>query len=81
MFLFDVRRRLTAIPPPMEEGRFAFHSRSSLNELALPRTDREQIWPLYWRHRGGFFAAHCRCLADGRHEWVLEQGSPAVDGG
>ena len=43
--------------------------------LRLPETDREQIWPLFWKHRGGFFAAHCHCFPDGRLQWNLEQSS------
>jgi 8-oxo-dGTP diphosphatase len=73
MFLFEVRPRLADVPPPISEGRFEFFTRAGLDALPLPRTDREQIWPLFWRHRGGFFAAHCHCHADGRDEWTLEQ--------
>ncbi len=73
MFLFEVRRRLRRLPPPIPEGRFAFVSRASLRRLELPQTDRERIWPLFWRHRGGFFAAHCRTFPDGRNQWKLEE--------
>lgn len=73
MFLFEVTRRLTSTPPPMSEGRFAFFAAEAMAKLNLPQTDREQIWPLFWRHRGGFFAAHCHCYADGRNEWALEE--------
>lgn len=75
MFLFEIRPRLQALPPPMREGRFAFHASSSLSALSMPQTDREQIWPLFWGHRGGFFAAHCRCQPDGRNDWTVEQCS------
>ncbi|MDB6021795.1 MAG: hydrolase [Pedosphaera sp.] len=73
MFLFEVKRKLTAVPAPHREGRFKFFSRDELASLKIPQTDREQIWPLFWRHRGGFFAAACNCLADGRYEWTLEE--------
>ena len=75
MFLFEVKPRLKSVPPPHREGRFEFFPRTSLDALKLPQTDRDQIWPLFWRHRGGFFAAHCHCHDDGRHEWLLEQSS------
>jgi ADP-ribose pyrophosphatase YjhB (NUDIX family) len=61
MFLFELRRRLTELPPEHAEGRFGFFSAGHLADLRLPQTDRETIWPLFWKHRGGFFAAHCRC--------------------
>ena len=71
MFLFEVKARLNALPAVHREGRFAFFARPALAALKLPQTDRERIWPWFWAHRGGFFAAHCRCHADGRNEWAL----------
>jgi 8-oxo-dGTP diphosphatase len=75
MFLFEVKRRLTTLPPPNREGMFRFVPRPALDSLPLPRTDREQIWPLFWTHRGGFFAAHCHCRDAGRNEWTLEESA------
>ena len=76
MFLFEVQVRLRILPPPISEGRFAFFTRDQLADLPLPTTDREQIWPLFWRHRGGFFATHCHCHPDGRDDWTLEESRP-----
>lgn len=76
MFLFEVKRRLTTCPPPMHEGRFAFFAKEQVASLRVPQTDREQLWPLFWQHRGGFFAAHCHCHADGRNEWTVEELQP-----
>ena len=73
MFLFEVLPRLTLLPPPHREGRFQFFPRESLAQLKLPQTDLEQIWPWFWQHRGGFFAAHCHCRADGTNAWTLEE--------
>lgn len=73
MFLFEVKRRLSGVPARHAEGRFAFFSPETISSLPLPDTDREQIWPLFWRHRAGFFAAHCHC-EDGRaNTWTLEE--------
>ncbi len=74
MFLFEVKPRLTKLPPAHREGRFQFFRREALTGLSLPQTDRESIWPWFWEHRGRFFAAHCHCYADGRYEWKLEEG-------
>ena len=76
MFLFEVTRKLTATPPPMNEGRFQFFPRAALATLNIPKTDREQVWPLFWQHRGGFFAAHCHCHANGKNDWTLEEIKP-----
>ncbi len=73
MFLFEVKPRLTVVPPPHPEGSFHFFPRAALPSLALPETDRESIWPWFWQHRGGFFAAHCHCHEGGTNEWVLEE--------
>jgi 8-oxo-dGTP diphosphatase len=73
MFLFEVWPRLKKLPKPNREGHFAFFRTDKLFSLKLPQTDRERIWPLFWKHRAGFFAAHCHCDADGRNEWRLEE--------
>jgi 8-oxo-dGTP diphosphatase len=73
MFLFEVKPRLATLPPPHAEGRFEFFPRKAIPSLAIPRTDREQIWPWFWQFRGGFFAAHCHCHPDGRNDWTLEE--------
>ena len=73
MFLFEVLPRVSAAPPPIREGRFALFARKALPALPLPQTDREKIWPLFWRHRGGFFAAHCVCQPGGRNDWMIEE--------
>jgi 8-oxo-dGTP diphosphatase len=73
MFLFEVRPKLTALPPAHREGRFQFFPRHELPGLKVPQTDLEQIWPWFWEHRGGFFSAHCHCHPDGTNEWTLEE--------
>ena len=73
MFLFEVKKKLAELPPPHDEGRFAFFSADALKHLALPQTDHEQIRPLFWKHRDGFFAAHCHCHPDGHNDWTLEE--------
>jgi 8-oxo-dGTP diphosphatase len=78
MFLFEVKRRLQILPIAHREGTFGFFSRDEIASLKLPQTDREQIWPLFWRHRGGFFAASCRCLSEGRNEWTIECSRPQL---
>ena len=76
IFLFEVRSKLRSLPPPHPEGRFQFFSPDHLPALELPQTDREQVWPLFWRHRGGFFAAHCHCHSNGQNDWLLEASYP-----
>jgi len=77
MFLFEVRPRLETVPPPIREGEFRFFNAAQISSLKVPRTDAEQIWPLFWRHRGGFFAAHCQCLGEGNNRWSVEESLPS----
>jgi 8-oxo-dGTP diphosphatase len=73
MFLFEVKPRLSRLPSAHREGRFQFFARELLDSLRLPQTDEEQIWPWFWQHRGGFFAAHCHCAAEGKNQWSLQE--------
>jgi len=73
MFLFEVKPRLKELPPKHPEGVFKFVSRGELENLKLPQTDLEQIWPLFWKNRGRFFAAHCHCHSDGTNGWTVEE--------
>jgi 8-oxo-dGTP diphosphatase len=77
MFLFEVKKKLTALPPPHQEGRFQFYRRDQIDSLHIPQTDRERIYPWFWQYRGGFFAAHCHCHPDGRNDWTLEESTVA----
>jgi 8-oxo-dGTP diphosphatase len=71
MFLFEIKPHLSHLPDTHREGEFGFFSAAQIPLLPLPKTDSEKIWPLFWRYRGGFFAAHCHCRRDGRNEWTL----------
>src|SRR2546426_8336390 len=80
-FFFSSRRRHTRLQGDWSSDvcssdlRFQFFLRTALDKLKLPETDRESIWPWFWQHRGGFFAAHCHCHSDGRNEWTLEESA------
>jgi 8-oxo-dGTP diphosphatase len=76
MFLFEVKSRLKEVPPDHREGYFQFHRKESLSGLPLPQTDAEKIWPLFWAHRGGFFAAHCACGPNKGNTWAVEASVP-----
>src|SRR4051812_34320189 len=73
MFLFEVKRKLTALPAPCREGRFQFFRREELDRLKVPQTDRERIWPWIWKYRGGVFAARWHFHPEGRNDWAPEE--------
>lgn len=78
MFLYEALDPVEpgAIPADrhsFEEGRLEWLDPADIGELPLPATDREVIWPLFWRHRGGFFSAHIHFGPDGRTmDWTLD---------
>lgn len=78
IFLFEIKPRLDQLPPPCEEGEFQFFTAAEIEQLDIPQSDREQIWPLFKKHRGGFFSGHFRCLEGDKFEWTLEESLPAT---
>lgn len=77
MFLYEVTQPVSVKPGEMNEGILAWHEASEIPSLSIPQTDREVIWPLFWRYRSHFFAAHIDCRAGLR--WRIEQ--PAQEAG
>lgn len=73
MFLFSVLPPVRSLPPQIDEGSFAFYSRSELESLALPPTDRVLLWPYYDRFHRGFVAYRVDCHPANPPEIVVEQ--------
>ena len=73
MFLFEIKPPLACLPEPHAEGRFAFIDRVAIPSLKIPETDRQFIWPLFWKFRRGFFSAHCQVKADESFSWELNE--------
>ncbi len=73
IFLFEIKPRLLKLPKPCDEGEFKFFTAKEIDKLDIPRTDREQIWPLFQKHRGGFFSGHFHCLVGDKFDWALEE--------
>jgi 8-oxo-dGTP diphosphatase len=78
MFLFRCRVPLRALPPPIDEGRFAFFSRPAIDALPIPDTDRQALWPIYDRHRDGFVALKADCAPDGPLRIEIEEVLPGA---
>ncbi|MFI4860226.1 MAG: NUDIX hydrolase [Phycisphaerales bacterium JB063] len=76
MFLYEVTRPVTLAPERevFDEGRLEWHASEALPGLAIPESDRDVIWPMFWKHRGGFFAAHLDCRSS-PIAWSLEQSA------
>ncbi len=61
MFLFRCRRPILELPPAINEGRFGFFSRTAIEALPIPETDRSALWPIYDRYRDRFVALKADC--------------------
>lgn len=74
MFLYEVTHPVTIAPEAMrfDEGQLEWHEPDAIDALPIPETDRGVIWPMFWKHRGAFFAAHIDCSTS-PIRWRLEQ--------
>ena len=73
MFLFELKKYVQKLPSNCSEGRFAFFKPSELNEISLPKTDKEYIWPLFWKYRYGFFSVHCLIENNQISSWIVDE--------
>ncbi len=78
MYLYEVTHPVVVEPGAIDEGRLEWHEPDALSGLSIPQTDREVIWPLFWRYRKRFFMAHIDCNTNSLR-WRIEQ--PAGDAG
>ena len=76
MFLYNCRKTLESLPPPIAEGRFAFFSREELEKLPLPETDRAALWPVYDQYRDGFVVMRADCDPSRPLKVVIEESHP-----
>jgi 8-oxo-dGTP diphosphatase len=61
MFLFRCKSPIAGLPPDMAEGRFAFHSRDAIKNLAIPETDQAALWPIFDHYKDGFVSLRADC--------------------
>ena len=79
MFLYEVNHPVAVERMHFDEGRLEWHDPAHITKLPIPQTDREVIWPLFWRYRGRFFMAHIDCRG-GKLQWRLQQPVGDVTG-
>lgn len=73
MFLYEVTVPVSVDRVEFEEGRLEWHEPEKITDLAIPQTDREVIWPLFWKYRRRFFSVYIDCNQKGVMNWRLEQ--------
>src|SRR5262245_32552767 len=69
MFVFECKVKLARLPKHHSEGKFEFVPVSRLAKLKIPETDRQIIWPLFQKYRGGFFSVKIECERGNRLKW------------
>jgi len=80
LFLFRCRKPIAHLPPAIDEGHFGYFSRTALNELSLPETDRTALWPIYDKYKECFVALRADCMP-GRPLLVeIEEVTPSQGG-
>jgi len=75
MFLFDCQKTLPALPKEIDEGHFSFFTREEIDQLKIPPSDHQLVWPYYDSHRAGFVALRANCHPEGELEIVVEQST------
>ena len=76
MFVFECKKCLTRLPQRHREGKFEFVPIRKLAKLNIPHTDRQIIWPLFQKYRGGFFSVKIECERGRKLKWKLEEFTP-----
>jgi 8-oxo-dGTP diphosphatase len=61
MFLYDCKKPMHGLPPPIDEGSFAFHAPEEIMSLNIPETDRLHLWPIWMNKREGFTSIRIDC--------------------
>lgn len=75
IFLFECTRPIRAEEVPVrefDEGRLEWIPSAQIEQLPIPATDREIMWPTVRTHRGGFFAVDIDCSVTPMRHWLRE---------
>jgi 8-oxo-dGTP diphosphatase len=73
MFLFDCKVPLKELPPPIEDGRFAFFAEEEIMDLPLPETDRKSLWNVYFDSRRDFVALRADCHSEADFQVEIDE--------
>ncbi len=61
MFLFDCKKVLQQLPDDIEEGIFRFYPRNAIDELLVPPSDHQLVWPFFDKRNEGFWGIRADC--------------------
>ena len=72
MFLFKCKRTLQQRPSTISEGCFNFFTRSEIDQLTIPASDRKLVWPYYDHYADGFVGLRANCSSKNKLEIIEE---------
>lgn len=72
MFLFKSKRRIQQLPTAISEGSFGFFTRSEIDQLQIPASDRKLVWPYYDQCSDGFVGLRANCSSKNKLEIIEE---------
>jgi len=78
MFLFRCRNPIDTLPPTIDEGRFGFFSRSAIETLPIPETDRTALGPIWDQYRNHFVSMSIDCASPGQPSVHIDQVTPPL---
>ncbi len=83
IFLFEALRPIDPNEIPhqeFDEGRLEWHRVEDIENLPIPQTDRDVMWPSVCKHRGGFFMVHIDCSETPMRPQILESWGAQTQG-
>ncbi|MGB0419262.1 MAG: NUDIX hydrolase [Opitutales bacterium] len=72
MFLFKCKPTIQQLPTAISEGSFGFFSRSEIDQLKIPASDRKLVWPYYDQYSEGFVGLRANCSSTNKLEIIEE---------
>ena len=73
MFLFDCKKRVSALPETIDEGRFKFFAREEIDSIKIPETDKAFIWRFWDSRRENFTALRADCTPQKELRAIVEE--------
>ena len=73
MFLFDCKKRVSALPETIDEGRFKFFAREEIDSIKIPETDKAFIWRFWDSRRENFTALRADCAPGKELRAIVEE--------
>ena len=64
MFLFECKKTISTMPVAFDEGVFDFFLREEINNLQIPPSDHQLVWPFYDSKDFGFWGVSADCSSE-----------------